>query len=95
MQIILAIIIFLDIIQYIVFFDVILSWLTLLWINFRPKFVWDILNPIYHNIKKILPTSIWPIDFTPIVIILLCSFIKLLIFFIFPETRDEILNLLK
>lgn len=95
MQIILAIIIFLDIIQYIVFFDVILSWLTLLWINFRPNFIWDILNPIYNNIKKVIPTTIWPIDITPIVIILLCSFLRWLLITAFPEISNEISNLLR
>ena len=94
MQILLAILIFLGLIQYIVFFDVILSWLTLLWINFRPKFISDILNPIYSNIKKILPTTMWPIDFTPIVILILCSFFKWIIFLIFPEARDELIKLL-
>ena len=95
MQIILAIVIFLSFLQYLVFFDVILSWLIILWINFRPKFISDILNPVYITIKKVIPTSIWPIDFTPIVIILLCWFIQLTLYGLFPEAEIEIRNLLK
>jgi YggT family protein len=89
------IIIFLEIISYIIIFDVIISWLTLLWINFRPKFIADIIDPIYKNIKKIIPTSMWPIDFTPIVVIFLLIFIKWTLFIIFPELQIEVNNLIK
>jgi len=48
---------FLEIIYYLIIFDVILSWLTLAGIKFRPKIIGDILNPIYKNVKKTIPTS--------------------------------------
>jgi len=95
MQIILALFIFLDIIMYFVFFDVILSWLTLLWIRFRPEFLSVVLTPIYTNIKKIIPTSFWPVDFTPIVVILFIYFIKWILVLIFPDIMWEINSLLK
>lgn len=88
-----TIIILLEIVSYIVIFDVILSWLILLWINFRPKFIADIIDPLYKNIKKIIPTSIWPFDFTPIVIILLLMFIKGALYIVFPELQIEVNNL--
>ena len=94
MQIIFTIVIFLDLLQYIIFFDIILSWLLLLWINFRPKFIWDILNPVYKKIRSTVPTSIWPLDFTPIVVIFLCIFLKSLIFILFPDIKNEIIYLL-
>lgn len=90
----LAIIILLEIISYIVILDVILSWLILLWIRFRPKFVADIIDPLYKNVRKYIPTSIWPLDFTPIVIILLLMFIKGAIFILFPELQIEFNNLI-
>jgi YggT family protein len=88
-----TIIILLEIVSYIVIFDVILSWLILLWINFRPKFIADIIDPLYKNIKKYIPTSIWPFDFTPIVIILLLMFIKGALYIVFPELQIEVNNL--
>lgn len=94
MQILIAIVIFLEIISYIVIFDVILSWLTLFWLKFRPKFIADIIDPIYSSVKKIIPTSFWPLDFTPIVIILLLLFLKWALFIIFPELQLEINNLM-
>ena len=94
MQIILAIIIFLEIISYIVIFDVILSWLMLFWLKFRPKFISDIIDPLYENIKKIIPTSIWPLDFTPIIVIFMLIFIRWALFIIFPELKIEINNLM-
>jgi hypothetical protein len=41
--IIIAIVIFLELIIYLIIFDIILSWLTLAGINFRPKFIRDVL----------------------------------------------------
>lgn len=71
-----SILLFADIITYIVFFDVILSWLSLFWLRVRPKFVSDLLDPIYKKIKDLVPTTIWPLDLTPIVIILLMMIIQ-------------------
>ena len=95
MQILLAAIIFLEIISYIVIFDVITSWLRLFWLKLRPKFIADIIDPLYKNVKKYLPTTIWMIDLTPIVIIFLIIFIKWLLYMIFPELQIEVSNLLK
>ena len=95
MQILLAIIIFLEIISYIVIIDVILSWLRIFWIKSKPKLITDIINPLYKNIRKIIPTSIWPLDFTPIVVIVLLMFIKWALFIVFPELKVDVFNLLK
>lgn len=94
-QILLTVIIFLEILSYIVIFDVILSWLTLFWLKIRPKFIADIIDPLYKSIRKIIPTSIWPVDFTPIVIIVLIIFIKWALFIIFPELLTQVNNLMK
>ncbi len=94
MQILIAIIIFLKLISYIVIFDVILSWLMAFWLNIRPKFIADIIDPLYSTVKKIIPTIIWPFDFTPIIIILLTAFIKWALYIIFPELQIEINNLM-
>jgi len=64
-----AIIIFLELIQYLVIFDVILSWLMLAGIRFRPRFLASILDPLYKKTKEFIPTSLGPVDFTPIIII--------------------------
>jgi len=48
---------FLDIIYYLVIFDVILSWLALTGIKFRPKLITDILRPVYSFVKKMVPTT--------------------------------------
>jgi uncharacterized protein YggT (Ycf19 family) len=77
--------IFLDLLSIIVIIDVILKWLFVFWINLRPKFIADIMDPIYFYIKKIIPTTFWPIDFTPIIIILITYFIKWLLIIIFPD----------
>ena len=95
MQILLAIIIFLEIISYIVIIDVIFSWLRIFWLKSKPKLITDIINPLYENIRKIIPTSIWPLDFTPIVVIIMLMFIKWALFIIFPELKVDVFNLLK
>ncbi len=93
-SIIFAIIIFLEIISYIIIFDVVLSWLTLFWLKIRPKFISDILDPIYKNIKKIIPTSFWPVDFTPIIVIMAIVFIKWALFILFPSVLVDVNNLM-
>jgi len=52
------IVIILIILKNILFIDIILSWLPLLGINFRPKFFSDIMDPIYKTIKDKIPTTI-------------------------------------
>ena len=94
MQILIAVIIFLEIISYFIIADVILSWLSLFWVKFRPSFLADIIDPLYKNVKNYIPTSIWPVDFTPIVIIILLIFIKWALFIIFPELQFEVNNLM-
>ena len=94
MEIILALFIALRLITYIVIFDVILSWLHIFWLKLRPKFVADIIDPLYKNVKNIIPTSFWPLDFTPIIIILLIFFIEWLLIILFPEVTYEINSLI-
>lgn len=95
MQILLIIMIFLKILTYIIFFDVILSWLTIFWLRMRPQFIADIIDPLYKYIKKIIPTTIWPVDFTPIILIMLIIFLEWLLYTFSPELTLEATNLLK
>lgn len=78
----LAVLIFLNLIEWIIIIDIILSWIQLLWIRIQINFIKSITNPIYTKIRKILPTTFWPIDFSPIVI-----------FFIIQIMSNIILNL--
>ncbi|MDA9128909.1 YggT family protein [Candidatus Gracilibacteria bacterium] len=88
-----ALVIFLEILEYIVIFDVILSWLMLLGINFRPKFVANILNPIYSGVRKYIPSRFGVFDFTPIIVILALVFLKGIIYMYFPEVGIQIAQL--
>jgi len=78
--------IFLDLIKYLIFADVILSWVQLIWIQWRPKFISSIIDPLYKNVKNIIPTTIWPIDLTPIIILLIIIFLTWLVELFFPNT---------
>lgn len=89
----LTLIIFLEILQYLVFFDVILSWLTLLGIQFRPKFLSDVLRPIYSFVKRYIPTSFGAFDFTPIVVIFGLMFLRGLVIIVFPGAEAALSNL--
>ncbi len=74
---------FVEIIEYIIILDVILSWLLILWIRFRPKILADIIDPFYGFIRKTLPATFWPFDFTPIILILVLDFIRWLLLYFF------------
>lgn len=63
-----SLLIFLSLIQWIVFIDVILSWGSLLGIHFRPKFIQSITLPLYETVRRFIPSSFGGIDFTPILV---------------------------
>lgn len=64
-----AILLFCDVFTMIIFLDVVLSWLTVTWIKFRPTFIADLLDPLYDGIQKYIPTTFWPFMFTPIILL--------------------------
>lgn len=78
-----AILIFLEIIEYFIFADIILSWLTLFGIRFRPQILRNIIDPMYHFVRKYIPTTIGPFDFTPLIIIFWIIFLQGLIYKMF------------
>jgi len=85
----LASVILIELLYWFVIFDVILSWLALAWIK-RPLFVWSVIDPIYKIVKNYIPTTIWPFELTPIIVIILFMFIKWTIVIIFPEVWLQI-----
>lgn len=91
--ILLWIVIFLEFLQYLIFFDIILSWLSLAGIRFRPKFLSDIIDPLYRGVKKYIPTTFWMFDFTPIIIIIILIFCINLIYMNVPEVFQTIQSL--
>ena len=93
LNLVFALYLFLEIISYIIIADVILSWLTLVWLNIRPVFISSILDPIYKKVKNTIPTTIWPLDLTPIVVILIIAVFQSLIVWFFPWVLGLILLL--
>lgn len=83
-----------ELLQYILIADVILSWFSLSGVSIRPKFFADILDPIYRNIRHYIPTRFWAFDFTPIFLFLFIYFCRGLIYTIFPEIWLEIQSFL-
>ena len=85
--------IFLDLIYYILFLDIILSWISLSGIQFRPRFISSIMDPIYNFIKKSIPTTFWIIDVTPIIVLLGIFFLKGLIVLVYPDIQTFLFNI--
>jgi len=88
--ILIACIIFLDILYYFVIFDVILSWLLLAGINFRPQFIRNILDPLYKLVRTYIPTRIGVFELTPIIVIFIILFLKWAIYWAFPDVAAQI-----
>ena len=86
----LTIFIFLDLVIYLIIFDIILSWLILLWINFRPKFLRDIIDPIYNFINKLIPTTFWPLRFDALIAIFLIYWLQFLIINFIPWVYEKL-----
>jgi hypothetical protein len=84
---------FIDFIIYLVLFDIILSWLRLLWINFRPTFVSNILDPLYNFINSKITTRFWPFRFDAFILVILLYLIQYFLISILPWLEQEIINL--
>lgn len=63
-----SLLIFLALIQWVVFIDVILSWGTLIGVHFRPRFIQAITVPLYETVRRFIPSSFGGIDFAPIIV---------------------------
>jgi uncharacterized protein YggT (Ycf19 family) len=81
-----SIYIFLDFIKYLVIFHIILSWLANFWLNIKPSFLKSIIDPLYNGIKDLIPTTVWPLDFTGVIILLIVFFLTGLLETFFPGT---------
>lgn len=63
-----SLLIFLALIQWVVFIDVILSWGTLIGVHLRPRFIQAITVPLYETVRRFIPSSFGGIDFAPIIV---------------------------
>ncbi|MDD5197337.1 MAG: YggT family protein [Candidatus Gracilibacteria bacterium] len=79
-----SLLMFLSLIQWVVFIDVILSWGTLIGINFRPKFIGAITLPLYETVRRLIPSSFGGIDFAPIIVFIAIELITKFILTIDP-----------
>jgi len=70
-----TLILFLEIIQILIIIDIVLSWLTLAWLKIRPKFIADIIDPLYKKVKDYIPTNFWAFELAPIIVYFLIQFI--------------------
>jgi YggT family protein len=78
--ILIATLLLIDILKWIILIDVILSWLIIFWIKLRPKFIANIIDPIYKKIKKIIPTTFWSFEFVPIIVLIILILFQQLVY---------------
>lgn len=88
-----ALALFLDFLFIFVIIDVVLSWLSLFWVRFRPRIFNEVLDPIYRSFKNNLPMTIGPFDFTPIAVLIVLQFALALIFSYSPDVKTLFFNL--
>ncbi len=88
-----AIKIFLEIILYLVIFDIILSWLSLMGLKYRPKFLSQIIDPIYWIINKYIPTTFWVFKFDALITILIIFLLQALLVMSIPWLSQELTKL--
>ncbi|MBP9780233.1 YggT family protein [Candidatus Gracilibacteria bacterium] len=62
--------IFCEILQWIVFVDVILSWFTLIGLRIYLMPIRWILDPLYARIDRMLPTTFLGVSFTPFLLLM-------------------------
>lgn len=66
---------------------IVLSWLSILGVHIRIGFISRIVEPMFDNIAKYLPTRFLSIDISPLILILAITLVKGLILTVFPETQ--------
>ncbi len=81
--ILIAILILTDIITWMIIASVLMSWLGI-----KIKILDSILGPSYDFIEKYIPTKIWPLSFTPVVLIFVLYFIRWLVFIYDPNIQS-------
>ncbi len=84
----LAFVIFIRIVGRVVILDILLSWVSLVWIIIKIKFIEDILRPLYDFVRNNIPSTFWAFDFAPIIIILSLAFIEMGVYVVFPEIES-------
>ena len=93
-QIGLVIMFFTNIILYIIFFDIILSWLSILWLRWRPDLLRSTVDPLYNLIGKVVPTSFGMFRFDALIAIIFIYFIQGLLIMNIPWLGEEIFKLM-
>jgi len=88
-QLILIIIIFFKIIQVFTFIDVIV-WRF--WIEI--KILRDTFQPWYDYIWKLIPSNLWPFNFSPFIIMMICEILINIILWYFPSLQYQLNNFL-
>lgn len=88
-----AIKIFLEIILYLIIFDIILSWLAVFWLKYRPQFLSQIIDPIYEFINKIVPTKFWMFRFDALIAILIIYILQFALVILIPWLSQELIRL--
>lgn len=83
----------LQITYYIVFLDIILSWVAILFWDIRPAWLKDFVNSLYKWIKKIIPTNLWMFEFAPMIIIILVQILQWFVVLLEPDVLKLILNI--
>ena len=86
--------IFLQLIYIFIILDIIASWIYLIWLNLRPLWFKNLMDWLYSFIKKFIPTTIWPFEFAPMIIIFIIIFIQTLLQYIEPWIRQLYINLI-
>ncbi|MFO0764021.1 MAG: YggT family protein [Candidatus Gracilibacteria bacterium] len=62
--------IFFEILQWIIFIDVILSWFTLIGLRIYIMPIRWVLDPLYARIDRMLPTTFLGVSFTPFLLLM-------------------------
>lgn len=77
--ILLVLLIIIDLFKIMIFIHIIFSWLNVIWVKFKIDFIDSILEPIYERIRNTIPTTIWPFDISPVILLLFIFFTQGLI----------------
>jgi uncharacterized protein YggT (Ycf19 family) len=76
MNVLVALIILIQLLQWLVIAHVVMSFLPIFGIKMKISFINDLLDPVYKTIENTIPTTIAGLSFTPIIILIILQFFR-------------------
>ena len=86
--------VFLELLKWLIFIEIILSWVALLGVFIAIPFISTILQPMFQAIRRILPVQFLGLDFAPLILLIAIQIVQGMLLSFAPLIRFYIPSIL-